>query len=216
MISFSPNHGSTSPDLIFEMSPISSDISPSHPFASDVTALTKNAKAQDPFLYPFPKFSLQNGSGHRRQTRSFHPTRLASQRRFPFTIRTNHRHDDLSAPAAGAVVGTLASASSFAPLTPISPKRRSPITALKSICPSVPLHPSLPNASRSIVRNENDIWDEENASAELDVAPLDFQKYLMRRIENQTGVYTTKGPSSSLVRNPIDHRGRSLMSTVQR
>lgn len=182
-----------------------SPISPSHPFASNVTPPTTNAKAQDPFLYTFPKFSLQNGTNHGRQSRPLHPPSLGSQRRFPFSVKTNHRHDDLSAPSAGAAVatGTFASTMSSTPLTPISPKRRSPVTALKSMRPSAHLHTSSPNASRRTVHSENDFWDEESASAdsELDVTPLDFQKYLMHRIEN---------------RNPVHRRGRSVMSAIQR
>ncbi|RDB17896.1 hypothetical protein Hypma_000801 [Hypsizygus marmoreus] len=210
----SPDGRSLSPDLIFEMSPVSSNIpSPSH-YAFGFQNSPQNNQEQ--FLYSFPTVTAHYTSTRRQplQNRQFQTT-VSQQAHFPTSDAK--RYTSLSSPAddvfdgisclsstpSTTVVTKTASTTKitgFTPATLISTQRSSPVRSLKTRRLSPPPRSSSYSSSPWILPGKSDVKDGESASFETEPTSFEFERHLMRRIEKQ---------------NPLRFRGVSLISTIR-
>ncbi|GLB38285.1 hypothetical protein LshimejAT787_0501500 [Lyophyllum shimeji] len=194
----------TSPDLIFEMSPISSEFpscSTTQVGGSQDTGF--DSTNQEPFLYSFPKFAVHRNhfSPVRRaqlQTSilSLSGTRFApaippaiAKRSSPSCLDTGN--DGIAVqPATRSNVPVTKSCSTtkitgFTPVTPLPTPASSSIRPFRRRRLSPPPRSSSYSSSPWILPGKSDKEDEDGGSLDSDPSSFDFERHLIRRIESQ-------------------------------
>ncbi|KAH0586130.1 hypothetical protein J132_01413 [Termitomyces sp. J132] len=189
-----------SPDLIFEMSPVSSD------FSSVLHSGFTDAVTNEPFLYSFPKISPH--CTHVKPRRLLQPLQrhLSSEigsllafdsvnteydRPSPALCSDNDDQDILASSLTYSTTTITKSPSSsttkitgFTPATPISLVAHGPARG-KSQRLSPPPRTSSYSSSPWIMPGKNDVQQGESGSLDIDPGSFEFDRHLTRRIENQ-------------------------------
>lgn len=204
-VSSSPIGRPMSPELLFEMSPITSDF-PSPPAYS--LGLRKS-REPEPFLYHFPAFpARRHPFGLRTQASSHNALHSGTTPHPPSTLSVStvsnatNRHplpcrledDDISPVplASSRKPNSTIKMTGFSPSTPIQPlvsrQNRSPGRSWKHNTLSPPPRSSSYSSSPWILPGKSDLTEEDLTYLEADPSAFDFEKYLMRRIENQNHI----------------------------
>lgn len=191
-----------SPELLFEMSPITSDF-PSPP--THALGLRKS-REPEPFLYHFPAFPARRHTfGLRTQASSHNTLHSGTTPHTPSILSvsnaTNRRplpcrleDEDISPVplASSRKTNSTIKMTGFSPLTPIQPlvsrQNSSPARSWKHNTLSPPPRSSSYSSSPWILPGKSDVIEEDLTYLEADPSAFDFEKHLMRRIENQNHI----------------------------
>ncbi|KAF9463004.1 hypothetical protein BDZ94DRAFT_1259853 [Collybia nuda] len=198
----SPIRRPMSPELLFEMSPIISEF-PSPP---TYTLGLREPREPEPFLYPFPPFPARSHPPafrtHRPSLITLHsgvtpqtPSILSVSNTMNGCASLCRLEDDDISPiplVSSSKTDTKTKISGMSPSTPvrslISPSNHSPTRAWKHRVLSPPPRSSSYSSSPWILPGKSDLIEDDRASLEADPSMFDFEKHLMRRIENQNHV----------------------------
>jgi len=183
---------STSPDLIFEMSPVSSEFPSPGCYAFSFAA----PKEQEPFMYHFPVLGTRLHSDSRTQPTST-DTVYSSSVSTPSIPNAKHRRSPLcqvnvddtpTPPCTATKVMSTTKITGFAPpMQQLLPTQIpcSVVRPLKTSHLSPPPRSSSYSSSPWILPGKNDVLEEESTSLDMDPGALEFERHLMQRIENQ-------------------------------
>ncbi|KAF5382540.1 hypothetical protein D9615_002820 [Tricholomella constricta] len=188
----SPPGRPMSPDLIFEMSPVSSAIHSPSRHGAGFTDPSQNLDSQEPFMYSFPKFSAHRNYMHStRRSQGLQNTIFPSPFAGSPAITKHSSPRPILAPSLTSSSTTITKKSSitkitgFTPVTPISTQAYSPIRGLKMKRLSPPPRSSSYSSSPWILPGKSDAQDDESGSLDADPSSYEFDRHLMRRIEKQ-------------------------------
>ncbi|KDR82634.1 hypothetical protein GALMADRAFT_238065 [Galerina marginata CBS 339.88] len=194
----SPNNFHVSPDLIFEMSPLSPNFSPNSIHPAPPTSPDKN---HEPFMYHAPSLRPY-ASGSKPQLRSkkschrvmpsrtprsagqvapeLHLTKFASSRRFD----DGHVPNPLPDRCGTIVMHSTTKITGFVPLI-----EHQPLVSDKPLKPITPLPPPPRRSSFSsspwILPGRGDFHEEDVSYSQADPSTLEFRNHLLRRMENR-------------------------------
>ncbi|KAG5648391.1 hypothetical protein DXG03_004965 [Asterophora parasitica] len=208
----SPAGRTMSPDLIFDMSPVSSDFHSASHHATGFTELSRNLDSQEqPFMYSFPKFSANRNDMHSglrahalQSTILPVPATLAPAIRKHSSPLVMDDDDDDLAPSLACSSTTITKSFSTTKIngfTPVNTQAYSPIQSLiktKRLDP--PPRSSSYSSSPWIMPGKSDTHEDESGSLDADPSSYEFDRHLMRRIESQ---------------NPRRFRRVSLVSSIR-
>lgn len=201
----SPTGRPTSPEMIFEMSPVASEFPSSAQFLGFSASQMYND--QDPFMYHFPVFTARDfNSKHT----SRHTSHVMTEASIPTMAKNSSALGQVQrCPAALAKVNGIdpsdthsssiirhatpvmtTKITGFVPINPVQTPISSTVcdSRRQSISPkslSPPPRRSSFSPSSWLHAGKADIQDDDLASIESDPIPFDFERYLMQRMENQ-------------------------------
>jgi hypothetical protein len=192
----------TSPELIFEMSPEYSEFPSPRRYSLGFSA---SQEQEEPFMYHFPVLPARLNSD--RRTRSNSPSPATSMisstkhRRSPLCQVNNS--DNLTSPNAGPKIMKTKKITGFAPPMQQPLPTQTPyctVRSVKTMHLSPPPCGSSYSSSPWILPGKSDTLEEESTSLETDPSAFDFERHLMRRIENY---------------NPLRFRTLSLLGSIK-
>jgi len=192
----------TSPELIFEMSPDHSEFPSPSRYSFSFSA---SQEQEEPFMYHFPVLPAHFNSDRRTQSNSPPPaTSLISNtkhRRSP--LCQVNKNDILTSSNATTKIMKTKKITGFAPPMQQPLPTQMPCCTIRSVKTT---HLSPPPCSSSyssspwILPGKSDTLEEESISLETDPSAFDFERHLMRRIENH---------------NPLRFRTLSLLGSIK-
>ncbi|KAG7443174.1 uncharacterized protein BT62DRAFT_357377 [Guyanagaster necrorhizus] len=205
----SPIQDQISPELLFEMSPLISNLSPSANYMLRPSSV-HNHQDPEPYLYHFPVFSP-----HR--FKSMHPSPSptpsgsTSTRTSKFTSETTSKPDSWPKPPtfipgdSENQPSPVVKASATYKITGFSPVFPSPVSELSSRRRLERLSPPPRLSSSGCIPGPRDaILDNPDALHSSSPGALDFDKFLIRRITNMRRPLLLR-PTSSNLRAPLRH-----------
>ncbi|KAJ3518354.1 hypothetical protein NMY22_g13719 [Coprinellus aureogranulatus] len=191
-----------SPEMVFEMSPVSSDFSASIRHGS-FTASASSVKADTKFLYSIPLFP----SPKRQDSSEIHPTQSNSSLKTGNSSPLSRNNSSLSHDVPNVKHPMSRRGHSMLDDTELSPEPPVPesrTTRIRGFCPTKgefydtqfedqyrPLEPLSPGPRRDsftspwILPGKGEGSDEDLAYSQVDTSHFDFKAQLLRRIENQ-------------------------------
>lgn len=198
----------TSPDLIFEMSPVSSESPSAGRFAFSFSA--SKQLEQEPFMYHFPVLAPRLHPDRRMQRTATNT--IYSPPKSPSISNTKHRRSPLSQLNNDDIMTTSSTTTkvmSTTKITGFTPPLQHPLSVQTPCSParslntrrlSPPPRSSSYSSSPWILPGKCDILEGESTSLETDPSAFDFEKHLIRRIDNQN-------------QNPLRFRTLSLIAS---